>query len=133
QPYSDAPQTAGLPGPMMFPEGNMKRLVKEADAAHLQVTIHAIGDKANRTILDIFEEVERENPRWDRRFRIEHAQHLAQEDIPRFARLGVVASMQPYHAIDDGRWAEKRIGRERSRTTYPFPSLLDSRALPPLT
>src|SRR5262249_40531908 len=79
--------------------------------------------------LDIFEEVERENPRWDRRFRIEHAQHLAQEDIPRFARLGVVASMQPYHAIDDGRWAEKRIGRERSRTTYAFRSLLDSGAV----
>src|SRR5262249_11062473 len=76
----------------------------------------------------IYEQVERENGKRDRRFRIEHAQHLRAQDIPRFARDGVIASMQPYHAIDDGRWAEKRIGKERVKTTYAFRSLLDSGA-----
>ncbi len=127
-PYDDAPGTTGLPAPEMFPEGNMKKLVSAADALHLQVTVHAIGDKANNTMLNIYEEVEGENPKWDRRFRIEHAQHLLAADIPRFAKLGVIAAMQPYHLIDDGRWAEKRIGRERCKTTYAFRSLLDAGA-----
>ena len=117
-----------MPAPEMFPEGNMQKLVAAADAAHLQVTVHAIGDKANNVILNIYEEVERENQNWDRRFRIEHAQHLLASDIPRFAKLGVVAAMQPYHLIDDGRWAEKRIGKERCKTTYAFRSLLDTGA-----
>ena len=73
--------------------------------------------------------VEKANGAKDRRFRIEHAQHLRASDLPRFARLGVIASMQPYHAIDDGRWAEPRIGRERCRTTYAFRSLLDAKAV----
>jgi len=128
EPYQDAPNTSGLPAPMMFPEGNMKKLVSEADREHLQVTVHAIGDKANNITLRIFDEVEKENPDWDRRFRIEHAQHLSPSDIPRFATLGVIASMQPYHAIDDGRWAVKRIGSERVKTTYAFRSLLDAGA-----
>jgi predicted amidohydrolase YtcJ len=127
-PYDDAPGTTGLPAPEMFPAGNMKKLVSAADASHLQVTVHAIGDKANNTMLNIYEEVEGENPKWDRRFRIEHAQHLLAADIPRFAELGVIAAMQPYHLIDDGRWAEKRIGRERCKTTYAFRSLLDAGA-----
>jgi predicted amidohydrolase YtcJ len=93
----------------------------------LHVMVHAIGDRANSTILDIFEQVARENGPRDRRFRVEHAQHLAPTDIERFARLGVIASMQPYHAIDDGRWAEKYIG-PRIATTYAFRSLLDAHA-----
>jgi predicted amidohydrolase YtcJ len=90
--------------------------------------LHAIGDRAINTQLNIFERVEKENGARDRRFRIEHAQHIAPADIPRFAKLGVIASMQPYHAIDDGRWAEKVIGHERAKTTYAFRSLEDSGA-----
>ncbi|HET6861409.1 MAG TPA: amidohydrolase family protein, partial [Pyrinomonadaceae bacterium] len=87
-----------------------------------------IGDKANDLILSIYEQVERENGPRDRRFRIEHAQHLRSIDIPRFKKDQVIASMQPYHAIDDGRWAEKRIGPARAKTTYAFRSLLDNGA-----
>jgi predicted amidohydrolase YtcJ len=107
----------------------MEERVAAADRAGLQVEIHAIGDRANAEILDVFERVAKANGAKDRRFRIEHAQHLRASDIPRFARLGVIASMQPYHAIDDGRWAEPRIGRERCRTTCAFRSLLDARAV----
>src|SRR5438034_9486535 len=109
----------------MFPEGAMLERVRGADRAGLQVIIHAIGDRANDNILSIYERVEKENGDRDRRFRIEHAQHLRPRDIPRFARDRVIASMQPYHAIDDGRWAEKRIGHERAKTTYAFRALLD--------
>ena len=90
--------------------------------------VHAIGDKAIHTILNIYDRVEKENGARDRRFRIEHAQHISPIDIGRFASLGVIASMQPYHAIDDGRWADKIIGSERSKTTYAFRSLLDTKA-----
>ena len=90
--------------------------------------IHATGDRANDIILSIYEQVENESGNRDRRFRIEHAQHLRAQDIPRFARDRVIASMQPYDAIDDGRWAEKRIGHERAQTTYAFRSLLDAGA-----
>jgi hypothetical protein len=106
-------------------EGN----IIEADKAKLQVNIHAIGDRANATILDFYETVEKINGKRDRRFRIEHAQHLRQEDIPRFGRLGVIASMQPFHVIDDGRWAWKRLDAERLKGTYAFRSLLDSGAV----
>ena len=127
-PYKDAPETSGIPSDEMFPEGAMLERVRGADKAGLQVLIHAIGDRANDLILSIFEQVEKENGTRDRRFRIEHAQHIRPQDIPRFARDKVIASMQPYHAIDDGRWAEKRIGKERAKTTYAFRSLLDSGA-----
>ena len=129
EPYLDAPNTSGLPGDEMFPEGAMLGRVKAADAAGLQVMIHAIGDKANDTILTIYEQVEKANGARDRRFRVEHAQHLRARDIPRFGRDRIVASMQPYHCIDDGRWAEKRIGRERAKGTYAFRTLLDSGAV----
>jgi len=128
EPYKDAPETSGIPSDEMFPEGAMLERVRGADRAGLQVLIHAIGDRANDLILSIFEQVEKENGTRDRRFRIEHAQHIRPQDIPRFARDKVIASMQPYHAIDDGRWAEKRIGKERAKTTYAFRSLLDSGA-----
>jgi predicted amidohydrolase YtcJ len=128
EPYHDAPTTSGLAGDEMYPEGAMLLRVRDADRAGFHVMIHAIGDRANDLILSIFEQVTRENGDRDRRFRIEHAQHLRLQDIPRFARDKVIASMQPYHAIDDGRWAEKRIGKERAKTTYAFRSLLDSGA-----
>jgi hypothetical protein len=101
---------------------------KGADAAGLHVAVHAIGDRAIREQLDVFRRVATEHGPRDRRFRIEHAQHIAPADIPRFAELGVIASMQPYHAIDDGRWAERVIGPERIRTTYAFRALLDTGA-----
>ncbi len=128
EPYLDAPKSTGLPAAMWFPEGNMKRLIEKADAAGLQVAVHAIGDRANEELLNIYEYVEAKNGMKDRRFRIEHAQHLAPRSIDRFRKLGVIASMQPYHLIDDGRWAAKRIGEERLKTTYAFRSLLDKGA-----
>ena len=125
-PYNDAPQTSGLLNEMMFPEGNMLKMALGADRAGLQIAVHAIGDKANRIMLDIYSEVLKQNgERAGRRWRIEHAQHMRPQDFADFARLGVIASVQPYHAIDDGRWAEKRIGRERCKTTYAFRTFLD--------
>lgn len=103
--------------------------ILNADKEGMHVMIHAIGDKANHEILNIFENVIKENGARDRRFRIEHAQHLAPEDIPRFSKLAVIPSMQPYHAIDDGRWAEDYIGSERIKTTYAFNSLAEANAL----
>lgn len=128
EPYKDAPNTRGLAGDEMYPEGAMLERVRGADRAGLQIMIHAIGDRANDLILSIYEQVTRESGERDRRFRIEHAQHLRPADIARFGRDKVIASMQPYHAIDDGRWAEKRIGKDRAQTTYAFRSLLDSGA-----
>lgn len=127
KPYLDAPNTSGLPRAEVTTtmEGN----ILEADKAGLQVNIHAIGDRANATILDFYETVEKTNGKRDRRFRIEHAQHLRQQDIPRFGRLGIVASMQPFHVIDDGRWAWKRLDEERLKGTYAFRSLLDTGAI----
>ena len=126
EPYTDDPTTSGLLSDEMQPlEGMRDRLVR-ADAAGLQLCIHAIGDRAISTVLDLFEDVLRANGPRDRRWRIEHAQHMAAKDFARFARLGVIASVQPYHAIDDGRWAERRIGALRARTTYAFRSFLDA-------
>lgn len=126
EPYNDAPETRGLGSGL--PEGEMLRRVQSADRAGLQVMVHAIGDRANDSILAIYEQVAREQGERDRRFRIEHAQHIRLEDIKRFGRGRVVASMQPYHCIDDGRWAEKRIGHERAKGTYAFRTLLDTGA-----
>jgi predicted amidohydrolase YtcJ len=128
EPYLDAPKTSGLPSDEMFPEGKMLNNILGADTAGLQIAVHAIGDKANKTILDIFAEVGKRNGPRDRRLRIEHAQHLRPEEIKRFGAERVIASMQPYHAIDDGRWAENRIGPNRAKGTYAFRSLLDAGA-----
>jgi hypothetical protein len=125
EPYADDPRASGLFASDMFPEGMMEQRIRAADIAGLQVAVHAIGDKANAVLLDIFEKVIAQNGPRDRRWRIEHAQHLRPEDMARMARLGIIASVQPYHAIDDGRWAERKIGPERCRTTYAFRSLLD--------
>jgi predicted amidohydrolase YtcJ len=129
EPYSDAPTTRGIPSPELLHGEEMYAEMRDADRAGLQIAVHAIGDRAIRTILDMFEKLEMENGVSERRLRIEHAQHLSPVDIPRFAKLHVVASMQPYHAIDDGRWADKRIGPERVKTTYAFRSLLDAGAV----
>ncbi len=125
EPYEDAPQTRGLPAGMMFPEGNMLKMALGADKAGLQLRIHAIGDAAIQGILDIYKEVRRQNGEKPRRWTIEHAQHMAPKSFSDFAELGVVASMQPYHVIDDGRWALKRIGVERGKGTYAFRTFLD--------
>lgn len=125
QPFTDAPHDTGL---LVTPAESLYAWTSGADSTGLQVMVHAIGDRAIRTQLDVFERVARENSTRDRRFRIEHAQHIAPEDLPRFAALGVIASMQPYHEADDGRWAEKLIGPERAKGTYAFKSLLASHA-----
>lgn len=125
EPYSDTPSTSGVPSAEM---PQLYEHISAADKNGLQVMIHAIGDKTNATVLDIYERVEKEDGPSDRRFRIEHAQHLRVSDIPRFAKLGVIASMQPVHLTDDGRWAEKRLGKERLKGTYAFKSLLASGA-----
>jgi hypothetical protein len=124
-PFTDAPNDSGL---FVNTPENLYAWTKGADAAGLHVIIHAIGDRANRLLLNIYERVASENGARDRRFRIEHAQHLAPPEIVRFGQLGVIPSMQPYHAIDDGRWAEKFIGPERAEGTYAFRSLIDAGA-----
>jgi predicted amidohydrolase YtcJ len=128
EPYADAPAFHGLPAPEMLPEGAMFERVLGADRMGFHLMIHAIGDKANDQVLTIFEQASATNPKRERRHRIEHAQHLRPQDIPRFARAGVIASMQPYHCADDGCWAERRIGPKRCKTTYAFRSLLHAGA-----
>jgi predicted amidohydrolase YtcJ len=123
EPYSDS---AGYYGLLQAPEADMRRWIGSADSAGLQVTVHAIGDRANAILLSIYDSVIRAHGPRDRRFRVEHAQHLRPQDIPLFGKLGVIASMQPYHAIDDGRWVEQRIGPVRIKTTYAFRTLLDT-------
>jgi predicted amidohydrolase YtcJ len=124
-PYEDEPETSGF---MTTDSVELRSWIGDADAAGLHVIVHAIGDAANDWLLNVYRDVATMNGPRDRRFRIEHAQHLTPSAIPRFGEQGVIASMQPYHAADDGRWAEKRIGPDRIRTTYAFRSLLDSGA-----
>lgn len=124
--FIDSPKDSGF---FVTPHQELYDMIDSADSAGLHVMVHAIGDRAIGALLDIFQWIHQKDPNVDRRFRIEHAQHIAPHDIPRFAELGVIASMQPYHAIDDGRWADKVIGPERSKTTYAFKSLMDSKAM----
>jgi predicted amidohydrolase YtcJ len=129
EPYTDSPETRGLFADQMRPDGIMEKRIAAADRAGRQVAIHAIGDRANAVLLDIFERtITADGPR-DRRWRIEHAQHLRPSDMARFGRMGIIASVQPYHASDDGRWAEKKIGPARVKTTYAFRSLIDHGAV----
>jgi hypothetical protein len=125
EPFLNQNGNRGLLSDDMVPLGKMRDRMLRADGANLQLCIHAIGDAAIGTVLDLFQDVERSNGPKDRRWRIEHAQHLAAGDFDRFAKLGVIASVQPYHAIDDGRWLEERIGRDRASRTYAFRSFLD--------
>jgi predicted amidohydrolase YtcJ len=127
EPYKTAPESYGRLRPVMFPEGNLYRLIKGADRAGFTVTVHAIGDRANRILLDTYERVFNENPPRDRRFRVVHAQVMEPEDQKRFGRLGLVAEVQPYHAIDDMRWMEERIG-DRAVNAYAFRGIMDGGA-----
>jgi predicted amidohydrolase YtcJ len=125
QPYTDAPQTRGLLSEEMQPLDQMRVRLMAADHAGLQLCMHAIGDAGISQTLDLYGDIIRSNGDRDRRLRIEHAQHIAPKDFDRFAAMKVIASVQPYHAIDDGRWAERRIGAERIKTTYAFRTLID--------
>jgi predicted amidohydrolase YtcJ len=128
QPFDDQPGNRGLPSEDLADPERFYAELKAADQAGNHIATHAIGDHANKVILDLYERLEKEDGPADRRLRIEHAQTLRPEDIPRFGQLHVIASVQPYHAIDDGRWAETRLGHDRAKTTYAFKSLLDSGA-----
>ena len=125
QGYADNPSYSGIMNEMMYPLGRMDEMALGSDRAGLHLVIHAIGDRANATVLGIYDKVERADGPRDRRVRIEHAQHVRPEDFGEFARLHVIASMQPYHAIDDGRWAEKVIGPQRAQTSFACRSMLD--------
>jgi len=124
-PYSDDPKNLGILGAGMLPLLKMQDWVTRADAAGLQVCIHAIGDHAISDVLDIYWSAMRVNRGAEHRFRIEHAQHMAAKDFDRFSQLDVIASVQPYQAIDDGRWAEARIGHDRASRTYAFRTFLN--------
>ncbi len=123
--YIQDTTTFGLPMDIVT-DGRLEKWAMDADKNKLQICTHAIGDRANAYMLDLYEKIENTNPKWDRRFRIEHAQHVRTQDIQRFAKLNVIASAQPYHCIDDGVWAEKRIGKERLKEIYSFKSFLDA-------
>jgi predicted amidohydrolase YtcJ len=124
-PYSDDPNNSGLLGEQMHPLSQMRDWIMQADAAGLQICTHAIGDRAISTVLDLYTDVVKAHRGMERRFRIEHAQHMAAKDFSRFAQLDVIASVQPYQAIDDGRWAEARIGHARASRTYAFRTFLN--------
>jgi len=126
QPYADS---AGYRGLLEHTPADMARWIGAADSAGLQVAIHSIGDSANALLLAMYDSVARAHGPRDRRFRVEHAQHLRPQDIPKFGADGIIASMQPYHAIDDGRWIEQRLGPQRIHDAYVFRSLLDSHAV----
>jgi predicted amidohydrolase YtcJ len=125
QPFDDQPNNHGLLSDEMQPLSLMRERMMRADASGIQICTHAIGDQAVSIILDLYSEVAQAHGPADRRFRIEHAQHMAAKDFDRFAQLHVIASVQPYHAIDDGRWAEARIGHDRASRTHAFRTFLN--------
>lgn len=128
EPFADGSGKSGLASTDLQDEPGMLANIEGADHAGLQVTIHAIGDKAIHKVLDLLERAKGASPP-EHRFRIEHVQHLRPDDAARFASIGVIASMQPYHAIDDGRWAEKLLGPERIKSSYAWRLLLDHGAV----
>lgn len=123
-PYEDDRSNRGLATEILS-TGELERLALDADRNHIQLAVHAIGDKAVSAVLDIFKKIESENPLWDRRLRIEHAQHVREDDFHRFSKLDVIASAQPYHCIDDGRWAVRKIGERRADTSFAFRQFVD--------
>ncbi len=125
QPYLNQGGNRGLLSDEMHPISLMRERMLRADAAGLQICTHAIGDEGISTILDLYSDVVSAHGAADRRFRIEHSQHMAAKDFDRFAQLHVIASVQPYHAIDDGRFAEAHIGHDRATRTYAFRTFLD--------
>ena len=127
EPFDDEPGNRGLPMDLLNPPSNMEALLRGTTEARIQACIHAIGDRAVAEMLDLYASVAGDDAA-AQRFRIEHAQHVRPRDFARFGKFGVIASMQPYHAIDDGRWAEKRLGPTRARSSYAWRSMLDAGA-----
>ncbi len=125
-PYTDKPGDYGL---FINTQEDIYKQVSGADSAGLQLLVHAIGDSAVQTLLNIYDRVSKENGSKNTRHRIEHAQHIAPEDFERFKSNTVIPSVQPYHAIDDGRWAEGLIGSERIKTTHPYKTFLENKAI----
>ena len=125
EPFTNQPNNRGLLSDEMTPVSAMRDRMMAADAAGLQICTHAIGDEGISTILDLYSDVIKAHGEADRRFRIEHAQHMSAKDFERFAQLHVIASMQPYHAIDDGRFVERYLGHDRASRTYAFRTFLD--------
>lgn len=125
EPFTNQPTNHGMLSDTMQPLSLMQDRMIRADAAGLQLCTHAIGDQGISIILDLYGNIVKANGEKDRRLRIEHAQHMAAKDFDRFAQFHVIASVQPYHAIDDGRWAEERIGHDRASRTYAFRTFLN--------
>jgi predicted amidohydrolase YtcJ len=121
EPYSDDPSTSGI---LTNDPEKLRKMAIERDKAGFQLAFHAIGDRANRIALDVFEAVAKANKPRDRRDRIEHAQVVAPEDFARFAKLNVIASMQPSHQTTDMRWAEERLGRDRLKGAYAWATMI---------
>ncbi len=125
KPYLDKPNSTGI---WVTDSTELRNQILSADSSGLQVMVHAIGDKAIDYLLNVYREAERISGTKSHRLRVEHAQHLSSAAIPEFAALNIIPSMQPYHAIDDGRWAYKRLEKERLGRTYAFNSLLKAKA-----
>ena len=121
--YKNDKTNFGLPMDIVT-DGRLEKWALDADKNKLQISTHAIGDRANAYLLDLYEKIKEINPNWDRRFRIEHAQHVRNQDINKFAELGVIVSAQPYHLTDDGNWAAERLGNERINEIFQFKTFL---------
>ncbi len=126
EPFSDNPGTSGL---AMMPFNEFENMVITADKYGFQIGVHSIGDKGNNWTLNAYEKAQKVNGKRDSRHRDEHTQNLIPTDIPRFAQLGVIPSMQPTHCISDKKFCEKRIGPERAKGAYAWKSLADAGAM----